>query len=340
MKKKYFYNLILIVFFVLFNILKGNTLIMEGLKVYVTLPLINILKTLASIVPFSLFPFVLILFAAFILFIIAKGVINRTFFATLSDLLTVATTTFFLYIILWGANYHAYSFSQKAELPLAPVSPYELLETTVYYANLLNSSYTPAPDKGEIFHQSKDIFNEISKTYPFLEGKNVRAKKVLFSEFMSYMNITGIFFPFTGEANVNAHPPLPLLPVTIAHELAHQRGIAKEEEANFVGIMAASTCGDDFYSYSAYLLAFIYLGNALYDTDKDVYGMIYNELDPRITSDLRENDLYWQKYDTPVATASTKMNDQFLKSNSQKQGVKSYDMVTNLLVSHYKNLIK
>ena len=63
----------------------------------------------------------------------------------------------------------------------------------------------------------------------------------------------GFFFPFTGEANLNVDSPECLLPATIAHELAHVRGVAPEQTANFVAILACDTSGDPLYAYSGYL---------------------------------------------------------------------------------------
>ena len=54
---------------------------------------------------------------------------------------------------------------------------------------------------------------------------------------LSYLGISGIFIPFTCEANVNATLPDWEIPFTACHELAHQRGFAREDEANYVGYL-------------------------------------------------------------------------------------------------------
>ena len=46
---------------------------------------------------------------------------------------------------------------------------------------------------------------------------------------------------------------------TIAHEFSHQRGVAAEQEANFVAIRASTTCGDAAYEYSGWLMGYLYL---------------------------------------------------------------------------------
>ena len=72
---------------------------------------------------------------------------------------------------------------------------------------------------------------------------------------MSYTNFTGFFFPFTAEANVNTDFPPALFASTVAHELSHQRGVAKEQEANFTAVLASLYYGDADYCYSSCLLA-------------------------------------------------------------------------------------
>ncbi|MFN8548796.1 MAG: DUF3810 family protein [Candidatus Eisenbacteria bacterium] len=56
-------------------------------------------------------------------------------------------------------------------------------------------------------------------------------------ELLSRCGINGIYIPFTGEAAVCA-PPEPEQPFVMAHEMAHQRGIAREDEANFTSWLA------------------------------------------------------------------------------------------------------
>ncbi len=57
------------------------------------------------------------------------------------------------------------------------------------------------------------------------------AKPVASSILMNYLGIGGFYFPWTGEANYNRLLPAPMLPHTVAHEKAHQRGITSEDEA-------------------------------------------------------------------------------------------------------------
>lgn len=152
---------------------------------------------------------------------------------------------------------------------------------------------------------------------------------------MSYLDFTGFFFPFTGEANVNTDFPPALFASTVAHELSHQRGVAKEQEANFVAVLASLRSGDADYCYSAALLAYTHLGNALYSADNAAWQRVYAQLDDNVKLDLRLNSAYWRQFETPVQSVSNTVYEGFLHSYDQTLGLKSYGACVDLLVNYY-----
>ena len=145
---------------------------------------------------------------------------------------------------------------------------------------------------------SDQIYAGIVQEYPFLDAPARTPKRMIASELMSRINFTGVYFPFTSETNINDRAPAMLIPSTIAHELAHQRGIAPEQEANFVAVRACLTSGSDIYAYSGALLAYIYLGNALYEADPESWKTIYATLSDDVRADLTANNRYWEEYQT------------------------------------------
>ncbi len=152
---------------------------------------------------------------------------------------------------------------------------------------------------------------------------------------MSRIEFTGFFFPFTGEANLNMDSPAFLLPSTVAHELAHQRGVAKEQEANFVAVLACMENGDPDYVYSAALLAYTHLSNALYSADPEAWQRVYSTLSTPVLQDLKENRDYWRGFRTPVQAVSNTVYEGFLQSYDQQLGLKSYGACVDLLVNYY-----
>ena len=160
-------------------------------------------------------------------------------------------------------------------------------------------------------------------------------KKMVFSRLFSAMNFTGFYSPYTGESNLNVDSPICLLPANIAHELAHQRGIASEQECNFLAIAAATSCGDIGYQYSGYLMGYIQLSNALYRADPERWAEVYSLLPEAVLADLRYHSAYWAQFDGLTAQVSTRIYDSSLKSYGQADGIQSYGTVVDLLVAYY-----
>ena len=215
---------------------------------------------------------------------------------------------------------------------------------TVYFADLLNQygreverneNGQYAADRAALLARSDEVFRAAEEEFPCLEGPDIRAKGVHFSRVMSYLDFTGFFFPFTAEANVNTDFPPALFASTVAHELAHQRGVAKEQEANFAAVLASLEYGDAEYCYSACVLAYTHLGNALYSADYDAWKSIYRTLNGDVRRDFDANREYWAQFETPVQKVSNTVYEGFLHSYDQTMGLKSYGACVDLLVNYY-----
>ncbi len=179
-------------------------------------------------------------------------------------------------------------------------------------------------------------YDAVEDIYPVLTGPSVRAKGVMISHLWSYTGITGMYFPFYVEANVNVDIPEYAIPNTVMHELAHLRGIAREDEAEFAAFITGINHPDKDFKYSSYLNAFIYASNALYGADRDAYDRIHVQISEPVLRDLRAGGEYWKQFEGPVQEASTSVNNAYLQSNMQKDGVRSYGRVVDLLLGYYR----
>lgn len=247
---------------------------------------------------------------------------------------------------LWGVYYDTPDFEERSGISAELVSIDELDAVTAYFTELVNEyaketerkeDGSMAIDEEGVFSYSAGLYAEIEEKIPALsEGLSVPAKPFFPSKAMSLLDFTGFYFPFTGEANINTDCPAALIPATIAHELAHLRGVAEEDEANFFGILACLENGDPVYSYSACLLAYIHLGNALYSADPELWAKNYEALCPEARADLRENNAYWAKYKSSgLKKASNKVYEGFLQSYGQKDGLRTYGKCVDLLVAFF-----
>ena len=249
---------------------------------------------------------------------------------------------------LWGIYYYGDSFQDRSGVRARAVSVQELAEVTDYFIDRLEETADAVPRDEEgyfsvdwetILASSEAVYDQVVEQFPFLDFPARTPKPVYFSQLMSRMNFTGVYCPFTGEANVNVDSPACLLPSTVAHELAHQRGVASEQECNFLAILASTTCGDPVYAYSGWLLGYIHLNNALYRADREMWREAWNRLPETVRADLAANSAYWAPYQEQVTSqAAQQVYDSFLKSYGEEQGIQSYGTVVDLLVVWYDPL--
>ena len=268
----------------------------------------------------------------------------KRLYAAVINLLAAGLAVYAGFCMLWGVYYYGDDFMTRSGLKNDNISVEQLETVTEYFAALVNEYSSQVPrdadgnyvaDRDAILRRSNEVYANVEETLPCLSGPAVRAKGVYFSRVMSYTDFTGFFFPFTAEANVNTDFPPALFASTVAHELAHQRGVAKEQEANFAAVLAGLEYGDAEYCYSACMLAYTHLGNALYSADYDAWKSIYLTLNEDVRRDFAANREYWAQFETPVQKVSNTVYEGFLHSYDQTMGLKSYGACVDLLVNYY-----
>ncbi len=159
------------------------------------------------------------------------------------------------------------------------------------------------------------------------------AKPVAASGVMSRLLISGVYCPWTGEANFNRLPPACDLAHTVAHEKAHQRGITSEDEANFFGYLACAFSDQPFLRYSGYLFASQQLLRELMKADPELGKSLAKQYSPGVVADMRAINAYVRRYRGAASQASHAVNNAYLKANRVKGGVQSYRMSARLLIA-------
>ena len=342
----------------LYLALRHDRGLMNGFADHITTPLKGALGRLCALTSLSVMELLYVLAGAAALVYVVWSVIavvkargrrgQRAYGAVLLAA-DVCLTVYVLFCLMWGVNYWTDSFQDRSGITAQPVAAEDLEAVTAYFAQQLAAAADSVPrdengvyavPKEQILAESTAVYGGVTELFPFLDFRDTGVKAVRCSRFMSIMGFTGVYFACIGESNVNVDSPACLLPSTVAHELAHQRGIAWEQECNFLGVLASVTSGMPDYVYSGWLLGFIHLGNALYETDPEAYWAIRNALPETVSADLRDNNTYWDHFrDNVVEKVSDTVYDAALKSYGDTNGMKSYSMVVELLVAYYKDRI-
>lgn len=258
--------------------------------------------------------------------------------------LATAVWVYALVCAFWGTQYYGTSFAGRAGMQAPAISVEQLAQVTDYFARQVNATaaLVPRDDDGAfavqadaILADTAGIYDGLLEEYPFLAGPERSAKPAFYSKVMSAAGFTGYICPLFGESTLNVDCPAVFLPVTVAHEFAHQRGVAAEQEANFVGIRASVESGDPLYEYSGWLFGWLHLSNALYAVDPTRAQASHALLCAGAVVDLQQNNAYWAAWEGPAKTAGEKVYTTFLQSYDQELGMKSYGACVDLLVEYY-----
>ncbi len=263
-------------------------------------------------------------------------------------LLLAAGGLYLTFLLLWGLNYQREPFAASAGLLVRPSSLEELEAACLVFVDAANAARDGLPeDAAGVMRLADGIrptlarteagFQAAAERYPFLDGCPARPKAIFASVAFSWLGITGIYSPFTGEPNVNADVPDPDLPFCASHEVAHQRGFAREDEANYVGYLACRLHPDPAFRYSGLLSASLFTMNALAPLDRAAWERMDARRSGAVRRDIRALVAWAEAYKGPVERASRRVNDAYLRSQGQDQGVRSYGRVVDLLLAERRS---
>lgn len=254
---------------------------------------------------------------------------------------------YLVFNLAWGLNYNRLGLAKQLNLEFTRYTPEELRSLTTELAGRVNQSKEawlksdqPYPNAKELFRRSGRLYAQAKSPYPFLSINILSVKPTLFSLMGKYAGFTGYYNPFTGEAQVNTGVPDFIQPFTTTHEIAHQVGYAKENEASFAAYLVIASTNDDLFRYSCYLDMYIYANRELFFYDSLASRSIAQSLHPAVRADLQEWKNFLKKYRNPVEPFIRWSYGHFLKFNDQPQGILTYDEVIGNLINFRKKYRK
>lgn len=321
---------------------------------------IELISKITNFVPFSLYEITIISavvgFSSYFIYTIFKIIKNKSNFKELVinfflNCAVVLSIAYFLFITLWGLNYNRVPLYKSLDINNKKYTVKELGELYEYLIDKTNElrEETPIDDMNiatvqgsyeSVLNRASLGYDVASREYEVLGGSFGSPKKLLFSEFFNYTGITGIYFPYTGQPGVAVKVPLMTIPATTLHEMAHQRGFAREDEANFIAFLVSTMHPDKDFQYSGYILALSHTGSALYKEDPELYKTLSLKKSEKVKKDTIYRIEFWDKYSGKIEKASSKVNDTYLKSNGISDGEKSYGRMVDLLLNYYMDYTK
>lgn len=255
----------------------------------------------------------------------------------------------YLLFAVWGVNYQRTPLARFAGFDTSRADTSELralADELVDETNALRGATEEDAEgvmrlgssRGEALSRARLGFGPAAELEPDLfRGRAGRAKGLrLLATPMSFVGADGIFLMWTGEPSVNLNVPDPALAFNACHEIAHQVGWAREQEANFVGYLACANHPDLDFRYSGSAAALRHVLRALERVDAESARSLRDRLDPGVVRDWEALAAYSRRYRGRVRDLSGPMYDSYLKSQGQKEGRASYGKVVDLLLAYRK----
>ncbi|SHJ40327.1 Protein of unknown function [Pseudozobellia thermophila] len=262
------------------------------------------------------------------------------------NVFVVLSVFYFTFNLVWGLNYYreplADNFGIRDSITTAEVI--DLSERLVVQVNALQEQITgdstlrvEVPyDRTEIFEKTIAEYDRLSDQFPFLAYNRPSLKKSMYSTLSSYLGIGGYLNPFTNEAQVNALTPVFRFPVVSAHEVGHQVGYSKENETNFIGYLVTMKSDDIYFRYSAAAYALSHCLSAVRRSDKAKFDDLLGRVNGGVRANYQELSEFNAKYANPFEPVFKSVFNTFLKANQQKDGIKSYSKIVELMVGYHE----
>lgn len=271
---------------------------------------------------------------------------SGTLGAGLLNALALAGPIYLAFLAVWGLNYQRLPFALVVGYPAPDTRTPELAALCaelVEDAKRMRAALAEDADGvlripggvDAVLARASLGFEPIAGVHPAFALRGYPAKRPRAPAVLSILRIAGVYFPFTGEAHVNVAMPAPELPFTACHELAHRRGIAREDEASFASWLACRAHPDAQFRYSGALNAATHALYALADVDKQraLDLLVALRAEPGVARDLDAVSEFWSGWKGPVGVMSHAVNDAYLVSQGEEEGVESYGRMVDLLLA-------
>ncbi|MDZ4807049.1 MAG: DUF3810 domain-containing protein [Bacteroidota bacterium] len=295
---------------------------------------------------FYAFLIVVILYKVFKFFrLLFKKQLNRGYFvAALQQGIFIFLFLYVFFNLLWGLNYNRKGIAYQLDLKVKEYTLADLDTLTNiiqsranYYAGFVSEAQRDSfNQKNRLFSSAVEAYKEVAKKHSFLTYKPKSIKPSFFSYLGNYLGFQGYYNPFSGEGQVNTTVPRFLEPYVTTHEMAHQLGYGKENEANFVGFLACRAYNSNAFRYSVYYDMYNYSVGEVYRRDTALAKSYQQKAHPQVKKDQKEFRNFYRRYRNPVEPIVMWGYGHFLKANNQPAGKRSYNEVVAWLIAYYK----
>lgn len=251
---------------------------------------------------------------------------------------------YIVFNIFWGLNYNRQGIAEQFGLNMQQYTPTDLYELTStlqqrlnYYAAKVDSlKRLPLNKNQTLFNEGIAAYKNAAKQYPFLTYDHPSIKPSMLTYLGRYFGFTGYYNPFTGEAQLKTDVPVFIKPFIVCHEIGHQLGYAKENEANFSSYLTGRVSDNVEFRYSIYYDMYGYAMSDLFVYNRPCFIELKESEHPQVKRDNQAYREYLLKSRNAVEPVMSLAYDRYLKMNNQPRGKEAYNEVVGWLMAYMK----
>ena len=153
-----------------------------------------------------------------------------------------------------------------------------------------------------------------------------RSKRSVFDPFMTATGTSGFIDPFTLESQLASDLLWFEEPFDLSHEWSHAAAYAREDEANYIAVVACLRAKDPAIAYSGWMELFLYLPPLKHYDPKMFSPLVWGDFAAIRARNARHLNLSLSRFTWHAYGA-------YLKSNHIASGIANYDEVTRLFLA-------
>lgn len=259
--------------------------------------------------------------------------------------LKLCLIVYVVFNLFWGLNYYRQGIPAQLNLNVKEYTVQDLFDVTIVLQQRLNFcaekvdsvQRSELNNNGLLFQNGVETYRTALPQYPFLRYVYSSIKPSLFTPVGHFVGFTGYYNPFSAEAQIKTDIPVFIKPFVVMHEMAHQLGYAREDEASFVAYLTGKSSPDINVLYSTY---FELYRDAIFECrqtpNKILTETIRQNIHPRVRQDVWDLQTYLLRTQNFIEPFMTSAYDRYLKLNNQPKGKATYNEVIAYLIAYMK----
>jgi hypothetical protein len=269
----------------------------------------------------------LLIFIRLLFFLVTIRKNKGDFKVELLRFLTLPAVVYFIFLLFWGGNYARKPLSAGWNLQQLKWDSSALVSLNRELVYKMNEEQKLSPR----FPDLKTVNKLANGYYHDRYGKRLarlKVKPTSLGYMLNYLGIQGYYNPLSGEAQFNRFIPPFMHPYVVSHEMAHQAGIAAEDDANLLAYIIGAESDNPAFRYSAYFNLFLYAYSDLRSLDSLKAKEIFADLNQQSRNDLDTLRSMNRKYRSRFRGITTSLYDEYLRFHGQRDGIHTYNDVT------------